>query len=112
MCKDAHVGEPGTPYCAKSVHSESPRAEDPGVDLCSRPLSSLKLLVGDAFPSWMPTAAMRDTRQLLVHRHKLVEMRTRVKNQLQDVALKERSNRTGRLVKSAPRKTIQRETVS
>jgi transposase len=48
----------------------------------------LKLLVEGRFPRlWVPTLAMRDTRQLLVHRHKLVEMRTRVKNELQHLAL-------------------------
>jgi len=70
--------------------------------LCSLPSSSLKLLVEGRFPKLsMPTVAMRDARQLLGHRHKLVQMRTRLKNQLQHVSLKEHSNRSGRLVKSA-----------
>jgi len=48
----------------------------------------LKLLVEGRFPRlWVPTMALRDTRQLLLHRHKLVEMRTRVKNELQHLAL-------------------------
>lgn len=48
----------------------------------------LDLLVKGEFPKlWVPTMAMRDTRQLLLHRHKLVEMRTRVKNELQHLAL-------------------------
>jgi transposase len=48
----------------------------------------LQLLVEGRFPRlWVPTMGMRDTRQLLVHRHKLVEMRTRVKNELQHLAL-------------------------
>jgi len=48
----------------------------------------LQLLVEGRFPKlWVPTLAMRDTRQLLLHRHKLVEMRTRVKNELQHLAL-------------------------
>jgi transposase len=51
-------------------------------------LLMLQLLMERRFPRlWVPTMAMRDTRQLLVHRHKLVQMRTRVKNQLQHVAL-------------------------
>jgi transposase len=36
---------------------------------------------------WVPTAEQRDLRQLLIHRHKLVEIRTRVKNGLQHLAL-------------------------
>ena len=35
----------------------------------------------------MPTPAERDVRQLLVHRHQRVRMRTQVKNQLQAIAL-------------------------
>jgi transposase len=38
---------------------------------------------------WMPTAEERDLRQLVLHRHRLVQMRTRVKNQLRSVALNE-----------------------
>lgn len=38
---------------------------------------------------WVPTAAERDVRQLVLHRHRLVGMRTRVKNQLRAVALNE-----------------------
>ncbi len=38
---------------------------------------------------WVPTAAERDVRQLVLHRHRLVQMRTRVKNQLQAIALNE-----------------------
>jgi transposase len=48
----------------------------------------LKLLMEDRFPRlWVPTAEQRDLRQLLIHRHKLVEIRTRVKNGLQHLAL-------------------------
>jgi transposase len=35
----------------------------------------------------VPSAEERDLRQLLLHRHKLVQMRTRIKNQLQHVAM-------------------------
>ncbi len=38
---------------------------------------------------WVPTAAQRDARQLVIHRHRLVQMRTRVKNQLRAIALNE-----------------------
>jgi len=48
----------------------------------------LRLLVEERFPRlWMPTAEQRDLRQLLIHRHKLVEIRTRVKNGLQHLAM-------------------------
>ena len=45
-------------------------------------------MVENRFPKiWVPTVAERDLRQLLMHRHHLVRMRTRVKNQLQHIAL-------------------------
>ena len=48
----------------------------------------LRLLMENRFPRlWTPTAEQRDLRQLLIHRHKLVEIRTRVKNGLQHLAL-------------------------
>lgn len=42
---------------------------------------------------WIPTAEQRDVRQLLMHRHRLVQMRTRVKNQLRAIALNEGMSR-------------------
>jgi transposase len=40
------------------------------------------------FPKiWVPTVAERDLRQLLLHRQHLVRMRSRIKNQLQHIAL-------------------------
>ena len=48
----------------------------------------LKLMVEDRFPQiWVPTVTQRDLRQLLIHRQHLVRMRTRIKNQLQHMAL-------------------------
>jgi transposase len=48
----------------------------------------LQLLVEGRFPRiWIPGAEMRDHRQLLIHRHKLVQIRTRVKNELQHLML-------------------------
>ena len=48
----------------------------------------LKLLMERRFPRlWQPSAGERDVRQLLIHRHRLVEIRTRVKNGLQHLAL-------------------------
>jgi transposase len=50
----------------------------------------LKLLREDRFPRvWVPDPANRDLRQLLWHRHRLVQMRTRVMNQLQASAMTE-----------------------
>jgi transposase len=48
----------------------------------------LQLLREDRFPRiWVPSLEVRDVRQLLVHRHKQVQARTRSKNQLQAMAL-------------------------
>jgi transposase len=48
----------------------------------------LRLLMENRFPKlWTPSAEQRDLRQLLIHRHKLVEIRTRIKNGLQHLAL-------------------------
>jgi len=48
----------------------------------------LKLMVENRFPKiWVPTVEERDLRQLLIHRQHLVRMRTRIKNQLQHIAL-------------------------
>lgn len=48
----------------------------------------LKLLAEGRFPRIrVPDAEMRDQRQLLIHRHKLVQIRTRVKNELQHLMM-------------------------
>src|SRR5882724_2383558 len=48
----------------------------------------MHLLMEDRFPRiWVPSLEVRDARQLLVHRHKQVQARTRTKNQLQAMAL-------------------------
>ncbi len=58
----------------------------------------LRLLVEGRFPAlWVPTAAERDARQLIVHWHKRVELRTRVKNQLHALALNQRLRLHGKL---------------
>src|SRR5712691_10056854 len=50
----------------------------------------LKLMLEDRFPEiWVPSWENRDLRQLLWHRHRLVQARTRMMNQLQAVALNE-----------------------
>ena len=50
----------------------------------------LSLLLENRFPKiWVPSSENRDLRQLLRHRHRMVQARTRVMNQLQAVALNE-----------------------
>jgi transposase len=50
----------------------------------------LQLLVENRFPQiWVPSGENRDLRQLLWHRHRMVQARTRIMNQLQAVALNE-----------------------
>src|SRR5499433_1290009 len=50
----------------------------------------LRLLRENNFPQiWVPSPENRDMRQLLWHRHRLVQMRTRIMNQLQAVAMNE-----------------------
>ena len=50
----------------------------------------LRLLLKDDFPRiWIPSWENRDLRQLLWHRHRMVQARTRIMNQLQAVALNE-----------------------
>src|SRR5438105_8570041 len=50
----------------------------------------LKLMLEDRFPRiWVPSSENRDLRQLLWHRHRMVQARTRIMNQLQAVALNE-----------------------
>ena len=47
----------------------------------------LQLLAEDRFPAiWMPSAADRDVRSLLLHRHQWVRMRTRVQTALHAIA--------------------------
>ncbi|MFZ0563517.1 MAG: IS110 family transposase [Terriglobales bacterium] len=50
----------------------------------------LRLMLKDDFPQiWVPSGKNRDLRQLLWHRHRMVQARTRIMNQLQAVALNE-----------------------
>src|SRR5881394_2062204 len=50
----------------------------------------LHLLLKDDFPQiWVPSWENRDLRQLLWHRHRMVQARTRIMNQLQALALNE-----------------------
>jgi transposase len=50
----------------------------------------LQLMLEDRFPKiWVLSGENRDLRQLLWHRHRMVQARTRIMNQLQSVALNE-----------------------
>ncbi|HEV2730202.1 MAG TPA: transposase [Terriglobales bacterium] len=58
----------------------------------------LKLIVEGRFPRlWTPDGEQRDLRQLVLHRHKLVEIRSRVKNELQHLSLNRGMQRKSRL---------------
>src|SRR5512135_250400 len=68
----------------------------------------LQLMLENRFPQiWVPDAGNRDLRQLLWHRHRLVQMRTRVMNQLHVVALNEGLRRKKALWRTAGRKELQ-----
>ena len=68
----------------------------------------LRLLLEDRFPRiWVPDAENRDLRQLLWHRHRLVQMRTRVMNQLHVVALNEGLRRKKALWRPAGRAELE-----
>jgi transposase len=58
----------------------------------------LSLLLENNFPKiWVPGPENRDLRQLLWHRHRLVQMRTRMMNQLQALAMNEGQRRKKKL---------------
>src|SRR5271163_2540450 len=69
----------------------------------------LKLLLEDTFPRiWVPSAENRDLRQLLWHRHRLVQMRTRIMNQLQALAMNEGQRRKKKLWSAAGRAQLEK----
>ena len=58
----------------------------------------LKLLLEGRFPRiWTPSGEEKDLRQLLMHRYKLVRIRTQVKNELQHLAMNQGITRKGKL---------------
>jgi transposase len=68
----------------------------------------LTLLIEDRFPSiWVPSWENRDLRQLLWHRHRMVQMRTRIVNQLHVVALNEGVRRRKALWRPAGRTELE-----
>ncbi len=72
---------------ASAIHASAPR-EQRTDKRDARHI--LKLLVEDRFPAvWQPSAANEEQRQLLLHRCRLVRMRTRLKNQLDSIAKNE-----------------------
>src|SRR5437870_12669203 len=67
----------------------------------------LKLLLENRFPRlWTPDREQRDLRQLVLHRHKLVEIRSRGKNELQDLALNQGMQRKAKLWSQAGQKLL------
>ena len=68
----------------------------------------LRLLLEDRFRQiWVPSWENRDLRQLLWHRHRMVQARTRIMNQLQAVALNEGLRRKKGLWREAGRKQLE-----
>jgi transposase len=68
----------------------------------------LRLLLEDRFPRiWVPSWENRDLRQLLWHRHRMVQTRTRLMNQLQAVALNEGLRRKKGLWREAGRQQLE-----
>jgi transposase len=68
----------------------------------------LRLMLKDDFPQiWVPSWENRDLRQLLWHRHRMVQARTRIMNQLQAVALNEGLRCKKRLWREAGRAQLE-----
>jgi transposase len=68
----------------------------------------LRLMLKDDFPQiWVPSWENRDLRQLLWHRHRMVQARTRMMNQLQAVALNEGLRCKKRLWREAGREQLE-----
>ncbi|HEY2821359.1 MAG TPA: IS110 family transposase [Candidatus Acidoferrum sp.] len=68
----------------------------------------VKLLDEERFPRiWVPTPEERDARQLLLHRAKLVRMRTQIKNQLQALAMNQGVQRKWKLWSAVGRKQLE-----
>ena len=93
------IGDPAE-ICTKRVRKQKTDRQDAQL--------LLRLMLEERFPRiWIPDAANRDLRQLLWHRHRLVQMRTRVMNQLQVVPLNEGLRRKKALWRPAGRKELE-----
>jgi transposase len=69
----------------------------------------LQLLLDNNFPKiWVPSPENRDLRQLLWHRHRLVQMRTRIMNQLQALVMNEGQRRKKKLWSAAGRAQLEK----
>ena len=69
----------------------------------------LRLMREHTFPKiWVPSPENRDLRQLLWHRHRLVQMRTRMMNQLQALAMNEGVRRKTRLWSEQGRSVLEK----
>jgi transposase len=69
----------------------------------------LRLLQEKNFPRiWVPSPENRDLRQLLWHRHRVVQMRTRIMNQLQALAMNEGQRRKKKLWNEAGRAQLEK----
>jgi transposase len=74
----------GDPSRVRAAAARKPKTDKQDAELL------LRLLLENRFPQiWVPTVELRDRRQLVLHRHRLVQTRTRAKNQLQDMARNE-----------------------
>ncbi len=68
----------------------------------------MDLLRENRFPRiWVPSLEVRDVRQLLVHRHKQVQARTRTKNELQAMALSQGVQKKRKLWSKAGRAELE-----
>jgi transposase len=76
------IGDPAR-IRAKVVRKQKTDSRD------AQHLLALLLEPGQYPKVWQPSPAERDLRQLVLHRHRLVQIRTRVKNQLQALAMNE-----------------------
>jgi transposase len=69
----------------------------------------LRLLQEKNFPRiWVPSPENRDLRQLLGHRHRMVQMRTRIMNQLQARAMNEGQRRKKKMWSAQGRTQLER----
>src|SRR3974377_2618081 len=72
----------------------------------------LRLMREERFPRiWVPSPENRELRELVWHRHRLVQMRTRIMNQLQALAMNEGIRRKSKLWSPLGRVELERLTL-